>query len=214
MERHMNLAVMSELTKKKIRDAIGVKGVKGKSATDQLIKLAKLNDVNIGVQQETQIKRAYTFFGNIENELIVQRNKVKAEAKKNRVVVYTFDKINGDFSKNKLFKNYDDKPFKIVLKSALVEGVKKDFKFQNSHHLRNWAEAVSAGETMCDSENTWNQSDIAGGKNVFGVFSMNVSVIQGGRDNKTTADRTLKRTTSHIKCLTQRVIITTVASKF
>ena len=40
MERHMNLAVMSELTKKKIRDAIGVKGVKGKSATDQLIKLA------------------------------------------------------------------------------------------------------------------------------------------------------------------------------
>ena len=75
MERHMNLAVMSELTKKKIRDAIGVKGVKGKSATDQLIKLAKLNDVNIGVQQETQIKRAYTFFGNIENELIVQQRK-------------------------------------------------------------------------------------------------------------------------------------------
>ena len=170
MERHMNLAVMSELTKKKIRDAIGVKGVKGKSATDQLIKLAKLNDVNIGVQQETQIKRAYTFFGNIENELIVQRNKLKAEAKKNKVVVYTFDKINGDFSKNKLFKNYDEKPFKIVLKSALVDGVKKDFKFQNIHHLKNWAEAVEDGETMCDSENAWDFAYITGGKNVFGAF--------------------------------------------
>ncbi len=173
----MNLAVMSELTKKKIRDAVGVKGVKGKSAIDQLIKLAKLNDVDLGIQQETQIKRAYTFFGNIENDLIIQRNKLKAETKKNKVVVYTFDKINGDFSKNKLFKNYDDKPFKIVLKSALVDGVNKDFKFQNVHHLKNWASAVEEGETMCDSENTWNQSDVAGGKKVFGAFSMNVSVI-------------------------------------
>ena len=151
MERQLNLAVMSELTKKKIREAVFVKGVRGNSVTDQLIKFAKFNDVDVGVQRETQIKRAYTFFGNIENELIIQRNKLKAEAKKNKVVVYTFDKINGDFSKNKLFKNYDDKPFKIVLKPAVVDGVKKDFKFQNVHHLKNWAEAVSASETMCDS---------------------------------------------------------------
>ena len=62
MERQMNLAVMSELTKKKIREAVFVKGVRGKPATDQLIKFSKLNDVDVGVQRETQIKRAYTFF--------------------------------------------------------------------------------------------------------------------------------------------------------
>ena len=42
---------MSEATKKKIRDAVGVKPV------NQIIKLAKMNDVDVGKQRPTQIKR-------------------------------------------------------------------------------------------------------------------------------------------------------------
>ena len=63
---------------------------------------------------------------------------------------------------------------------------------QNKFHFIKWLEGVEAGEIMCNSENTWNQSDINDGKNVFGAFTMVVSSIVGGRDNTRSMDRTFK----------------------
>ena len=62
---------MSKPTQKKIRDAVGVKNIL------QLIKLAKDNGIDLGKRKDIQQKRAYEYFGNIENELIVERNKIK-----------------------------------------------------------------------------------------------------------------------------------------
>ena len=45
---------------------------------------------------------------------------------------------------------------------------------------------------MCNSENSWNQSEINGGKNVFGAFTMEVSGIVGGRDNSRSMEREFK----------------------
>jgi hypothetical protein len=76
MERLLNLQTLSKPTQKKIRDAVGVKNV------NQLIKLAKDNNVDLGKRKETQIKRAYEYFGEIENDLIIERNKQLKKVKK------------------------------------------------------------------------------------------------------------------------------------
>lgn len=87
MERLLNLQTLSKPTQKKIRDAVGVKNVL------QLIKLAKDNGVDLGKKKETQQKRAYEYFGNIENELILKNNEI-------------IKKVNKDFDKAiKEFKN-------------------------------------------------------------------------------------------------------------
>jgi hypothetical protein len=85
MDRILNLQTLSKPTQKKIRDAVGVKNVL------QLVKLAKDNGVDLGKKKETQIKRAYEYFGEIENELIVERNKIK---KTNKVKKQPKQKVN------------------------------------------------------------------------------------------------------------------------
>jgi hypothetical protein len=80
MERLLNLQTLSKPTQKKIRDAVGVKNV------NQLIKLAKDNGVDLGKKKETQIKRAYEYFGEIENALIEERNKQKKVKKVKKVI--------------------------------------------------------------------------------------------------------------------------------
>jgi hypothetical protein len=70
MERLLNLQTLSKPTMKKIRLATS------KNIT-QLIKLAKENGVDVGKKKKTQIKRAYEYFGNIENRLIEERNEIK-----------------------------------------------------------------------------------------------------------------------------------------
>ena len=67
MERQLNIDVMSEATKKKIRDAVGAKTI------IQLIKLAQLSGVDIGIRKDKQIRETYKNFGNIENNLMSGR---------------------------------------------------------------------------------------------------------------------------------------------
>jgi hypothetical protein len=75
MERLLNLQTLSKPTMKKIRLATG------KNIT-QLIKLAKENGFDVGKKKETQIKRAYEYFGEIENRLIEERNEIKKQKQK------------------------------------------------------------------------------------------------------------------------------------
>ncbi len=70
--------------------------------------------------------------------------------------------------------------------------LKKEFKFQNIPHLTNWLVGVVGGEVMCNSENSLNQSEVNGGKNVFGAFTMEVTPIVGGRDNTRSKEREFK----------------------
>jgi hypothetical protein len=67
---------MSKPTQKKIRDAVGITNV------NQLIKLAKEDNVDLGKRKETQIKRAYEYFGEYVNETIIERNKQLKKVKK------------------------------------------------------------------------------------------------------------------------------------
>ena len=84
MERLLNLQTLSKPTMKKIRLATG------KNIT-QLIKLAKENGFDVGKKKETQIKRAYEYFGEIENRLIEERNEIK---KANKVKKPPKQKVN------------------------------------------------------------------------------------------------------------------------
>jgi len=93
MERLLNLQTLSKPTQKKIRDAVGVKNV------NQLIKLAKDNGVDLGKKKETQLKRAYEYFGNIENELILKNNEIIKKVNKD------FDKAIKEFKKPKKIKH-------------------------------------------------------------------------------------------------------------
>jgi hypothetical protein len=69
MERILNLQTLTKTTQKKIRDALGVKNV------NQLIKLAKDDNIDLGKRKETQMKRAYEYFGEYVNEMIKENNK-------------------------------------------------------------------------------------------------------------------------------------------
>ena len=100
MERQLNIEVMSEATKKKIRDAVGAKTV------IQLIKLAQLSGVDIGIRKDKRIRETYRFFGNIENDLMIERNKIKEQQKKKpelKLKIFTFDMLNADFAKKTQF---------------------------------------------------------------------------------------------------------------
>ena len=122
MERQLNIQTISEATKKKIRDAVGAKTV------IQLIKLAQLSGVDIGIRKDKQIRETYKYFGNIENELMIERNKIREQQKKKpelKLKVFTFDMMNADFAKKTQFNKYETKAFKIVLKSALVKDIKR-----------------------------------------------------------------------------------------
>jgi hypothetical protein len=94
MERTLNLQTLSKPTQKKIRDAVGVKNI------TQLIKLAKENGVDIGKRKETQIKRTYEYFGEIENARIEEENKIKKVKKVNKNVIV-------DIKRNKI-EGFDD----------------------------------------------------------------------------------------------------------
>jgi hypothetical protein len=79
MEKLLNLQTLSKPTQKKIRDAVGVLYGITKLNINDLIKLAKSDGVDLGKRKETQIKRTYEYFGEIENARIEEENKRKVE---------------------------------------------------------------------------------------------------------------------------------------
>jgi len=110
MERTLNLQTLSKLTQKKIRDAVGVNYGIEKITIKDLIKLAKNDGVDIGKRKETQIKRTYEYFGEIENVRIEEENKIK------KVKV------------NKEIKNKKVKKVKLNKKNVIVDMIGKPFK--------------------------------------------------------------------------------------
>lgn len=79
MVKLLNLQTLSKTTQKKIRDAAGVLYGITKINIKDLIKLAKGDGVDLGKRKDTQIKRAYEYFGEIENMRIEEENKKKKD---------------------------------------------------------------------------------------------------------------------------------------
>jgi hypothetical protein len=87
MEKVLNLQTLSKPTQKKIRLAVGVfYGIENITIKD-LIKLAINDGVDIGKRKETQIKRAYQHFGEIENMRIEEENKAKPKKVKEKKII-------------------------------------------------------------------------------------------------------------------------------
>jgi len=66
--RSLDLQTLSVGTKKKIRDAVGVRNTK------QIIQLARENGVDIGIRKDVQERRAFQYFGEIQNGIIEREN--------------------------------------------------------------------------------------------------------------------------------------------
>jgi hypothetical protein len=87
MVKLLNLQTLSKPTQKKIRNAVGViYGIQNITIKD-LIKLAINDGVDIGKRKETQIKRAYEYFGEIENARIEEENKAKTKKIKEKKII-------------------------------------------------------------------------------------------------------------------------------
>ena len=136
MERSLNLQKLSAQTKKKIRDAVGVKNI------TQLIKLAKDSGVDLGKRKDIQEKRAYQYFGEIENGMIEERNKNKKEKQiiKNVIVdVKEEDKLNKSEFIEFGYKMSEKCKKLIGKKTAYLQ-----FTCQNPENY-NWSNSLSAG---------------------------------------------------------------------
>lgn len=71
--------------------------------------------------------------------------------------------------------------FSMVLTSAVVKGVSREFRFSNMHHFKNWVASVQKGEVKSDSENYRTLADVLGiDENVFSRVSVALSVVEAG----------------------------------
>lgn len=137
MEKLLNLQTLSKTTQKKIRDAVGVLYGITKINIKDLIKLAKGDGVDIGKRKDTQIKRAYEYFGEIENMRIEEENnkkKVKAvttEIKENILTAY--NKIK------KAFENKKNIQIMVLDGDNVIRNLNYDFKNDNRSLFDMWA---------------------------------------------------------------------------
>jgi len=107
-KRLINLNIMSELSKKKIRTFMG------KKSLSSLIKQAIADGLDVGKQEKTQIKRTYLYYGDMYNDEVEKQNKqidlLRKQKPKKKTIKKTIKKKSielkiGNFEK--LYSNYN-----------------------------------------------------------------------------------------------------------
>ena len=141
MERTLNLQTLSKPTQKKIRDAVGVVYGITKITIKDLIKLAKNDGVDVGKRKETQIKRTYEYFGEIENMRIEDVNKkVKNINKVKSVTTEIKDNILTAYNQiKKAFENKKNIQIMVLENDNVIRNLNYNFKNDNRSLNNMWS---------------------------------------------------------------------------
>jgi len=184
MAQLLNLKKMNEETKRKIKSAVGVKNV------TQLVKLAEQSGVDLGNLKYMKQKKAYEYFGQIENDAIVRNN--TKEIKYNYVNAY--EQIKNAFENKKAIQimvlsnddvvrdiNYDFRnDFNIVKDVITTENGKTEMKKINV--TSNWSNVWALIRHDLQPETD---------KNIFDIYpNVRFFVVEGLRPIKSASIQT------------------------
>lgn len=194
MARKLNLEHIGRKSKKLIRDGLGVKNKK------QLLELASAWGVHLGKRAKTQEDRAYKYFATKYNETIeteqVERKMAKIKMIKNQDRTFKFMSLERNLLKKPEYRNLfkskvgKSRPYNVTLTSKVVEGVKRTFKVNDQQHLINWLDRVEADNYDNSGYTKKFLNEQSDHKNVFDLFSLQISPVKGGKGSGWGENRT------------------------